>query len=203
MSNLVALFWQHMTKVCNGISELPNPETAFQSFTDFLVLLLDPAKIKKSRKVNFSTEKENGGMEKVLEPSEVLSLPYSETLIQLAFKIGKHVLTSSQATKHPNTYISILLKITKSFGSKAYFETLSGSCFNFFNDPLQSWLNNMEINVKPVVELTFIVLKYMELREKQEALQSFCKVTFLLWLFLLSISFLYFFFSLLSLNLHL
>ncbi|KAF4521588.1 hypothetical protein B566_EDAN001308 [Ephemera danica] len=172
--SLMRMFWEHMNAVPATLIEQPNPDGAFQSFVEFLILLQNPTKIKKSRKVNFSADDDT--VDDAEKNEDIQLLPYSEPLRTLGYQTAHYLLKACHTAKYLDPYIISLLKLSKAFQSPKYFEILGGSEMDFYAKSLQPWLINTNISTELVVELIFLLFKYLETEDKQQVLHSFCQL---------------------------
>jgi len=154
-----------------------NSELSYQSFMDLIVLLADPSKIKKSRKVNFAQDIDDAKISFVRQKSEDKKpIGYWKPLNELAMIASKHVLEAAIECKHPEKFIATLHCLSKEFKSEEYFKSIQPpSVMNLYEVISKMLLEDIGEKRK-IIELIFMLFEFLTQEEKMKIYEDLTKV---------------------------
>lgn len=177
------LFWSSVINLIESgsIFDAENPES--QDLVDrhvvFLQHLKNTAKPKEQQKVKFSEEVQSGH-ESHLEVATETDSVYNQNLTILVYTILKSYISQIQDKKSqfliPNVFSLIRLFESREF--LIGFSRNFNQSENFLQlyEKLFDWLKTKELACETLVDLTFILLKYVTNDQKKQILESFLEL---------------------------
>ncbi|XP_065352907.1 E3 ubiquitin-protein ligase listerin isoform X2 [Cloeon dipterum] len=172
-SNLDEPIWWHFGSMLSDFNE--SSELNHQSFVELVVLLADPSKIKKPRRVNFAGGDDEHIKKVDSEPEERQTVAYWQPLLRIATCAATYALDAALTTKSPEKLVSTLFHLVKAFKSEEFFKTVRPSVFSFYED-IFKLLNEERGDSKEIIKMIFLLFEFLDQDEKSTAYDNFTKI---------------------------
>ena len=152
---------------------------------EFLGSLKCVTKSKSQLKVKFRIDDETEETHtKIKDVVEKVDDAYMSTLTLLAYSTCKYYVQFINH-KQSKELIEHLTSLVQDFESRDFFEYLNKSVncgtdsglLDFYKNVLSKWLKSSYLSSKSVVDLIFLLFKYLPAKDKQTVLDSFLKVS--------------------------
>lgn len=177
--NLIDLF----DETINNLNQNFDVNNVASKQVEFLLSLKHIMKPKKQFNVTFASSEEKTKDENIVEEIEIIQTwqqDYFQRINVVVYKICDHYVKYINANKSKEL-IEHLYSMVLEFNTEEFFENMrsmngANSLIDIFDNLLYVWLKSDDLRTKPVVDLVFLLFKYVDVNGKNKILQHLKEV---------------------------